>query len=353
MLPIQVIQKIQQQYNWEGNIQIKVLKSGLINHTWKVITNNGNYILQAINTHVFSQPEKIDHNLRLLSNYFSQQNQNYLFVGPMSNLSGKTMIQIADTYYRVFPFIEGTHTKTYLTNPDEAFEAAYQFGKFTALLVDFNQQELANTIPFFHHLAFRYWQFQNAWQNADGQVKIKAEPFAYNIHTHLQILEKYNFFIHKNTCLIRTMHHDTKISNVLFNEQDKGVAVIDLDTIMPGYFFSDLGDMMRTYISSVSEEEKDLSSIAIRKEFLEAVMDGYLTHMDPILTSFEKENLLFSGQIITFMQALRFLTDFLQNNQYYNCTYPDQNLYRTANQLHLLKLMQELKAPEQKWYFTK
>lgn len=351
MLPIQVLQQIQQQYNWTGAIQSYPLNNGLINHTWKVVSAKANYILQAINTHVFPQPEKIDQNLQLLAKHFSRGNKNYLFVGPVSTDDGKTMVCINDVYYRVFPFIEGTYTHNVLTKPEEAFEAARQFGKFTASLTHFNAQDLAITIPFFHHLSYRYWQFQHTWLCADEVLKKQARELANPISDQVHIVKKFNYFIHKNTCLQRTMHHDAKISNVLFNEAGKGVTVIDLDTVMSGYFFSDMGDMMRTYLSPVGEEEKDISLIEVRKDFLQAISEGYLTNMESVLTAFEKEHLLFSGQIITYMQALRFLTDFLQNNRYYACSYPQQNLVRTANQLQLLKQIQNHPTGKQQLYF--
>lgn len=353
MLPPHLLQQLQQKYNWTGNIQVQQISDGLINHTWKVLTNNGDFILQAINTHVFPHPEKMDVNLQMLAAYFFKEAPDYLFVGPVTNVDGKTMMVVDNTFYRVFPFIQGSHTQEILSRSEDAFEAAQQFGKFTAALAHFNTNHLQITIPFFHHLSFRYWQFKQAWQQADDGLKKQAQKYATQIAGQTQIIEKFNYFIHKNTCLQRTMHHDTKISNILFNEAGKGVVVIDLDTVMPGFFFSDMGDMMRTYLSPVGEEEKDISLIEVRPDFLQAVTEGYLSAMVHVLTDFENEHLLYSGQIMTYMQALRFLTDYLQHNCYYACSYADQNLVRTANQLQLLAQMQNISTPKPKQYFIK
>src|SRR5206468_9716554 len=126
----------------------------------------------------------------------------------------------------------------------------------------------------------------------------------------------------------RVTHHDTKISNVLFNEQDKAVCVIDLDTVMPGYFISDVGDMMRTYLSPTSEEEKDFAKINVREEFFEAIVTAYLSEMKGQLTEIEKSHFIYAGKFMIYMQAIRFLTDHLNNDLYYGARYEGHNLIR-------------------------
>jgi Ser/Thr protein kinase RdoA (MazF antagonist) len=139
----------------------------------------------------------------------------------------------------------------------------------------------------------------------------------------------------------RVTHHDTKISNVLFDASGKGICVIDLDTLMPGYFISDLGDMMRTYLSPVSEEEKDTAHIFIRDDFYQAILEGYMDEMKDELTDKEKDHSFYSALFMTYMQALRFLTDYLKMDQYYHPSYPEHNLVRAGNQSILLQRMLE------------
>jgi thiamine kinase-like enzyme len=136
-------------------------------------------------------------------------------------------------------------------------------------------------------------------------------------------------------------HHDTKISNVLFDDQDNGLCVIDLDTVMPGYFISDVGDMMRTYLSPVNEEEKDLSKIIIRNEYFKAITDGYLSEMSAELTEKEKEHFVYAGKFMIYMQALRFITDHLNNDHYYGAAYEGHNFVRANNQAVLLQKLSE------------
>ena len=137
------------------------------------------------------------------------------------------------------------------------------------------------------------------------------------------------------------MHHDTKISNVLFDNNDQTLCLVDLDTIMQGYFISDVGDMMRNYLSAAGEEETDFSAISIRMDYFEALASGYLGQMGDALTPEEKNHFVYSGKFITYMQALRFYTDYLQNDIYYPVRHPEHNLVRTQNQLVLLEKMIE------------
>jgi aminoglycoside phosphotransferase (APT) family kinase protein len=155
------------------------------------------------------------------------------------------------------------------------------------------------------------------------------------------IVDRYKLFLAGKDVRVRVTHHDTKISNVLFDQAGKGLCVIDLDTVMPGYFLSDVGDMFRTYVCPVSEEEKDLDKIVVRKEYLEAVRQGYLQAMAGSLTNFELDHFHFAGTMLIYMQAIRFLTDYLTGDKYYGSRYPGQNLVRAQNQGRLLELFQQ------------
>jgi thiamine kinase-like enzyme len=137
------------------------------------------------------------------------------------------------------------------------------------------------------------------------------------------------------------MHHDTKLSNILFDKADKALCVIDLDTVMPGYFISDVGDMMRTYLPPVSEEEQDLSGISVRPEYFRAIVSGYLEGMEGNMTALEQDQFLFAGRFMIYMQAMRFLTDFLTGDPYYGARYPGHNLVRARNQIRLLQRFNE------------
>ena len=143
---------------------------------------------------------------------------------------------------------------------------------------------------------------------------------------------------------MRVTHHDTKISNVLFGADDKALCVIDLDTIMPGYFISDVGDMMRTYLPTVSEEETDFSKIEVRDDVYKAIVQGYSNEMGEALSDEETKAFFYAGVFMIYMQALRFLTDHLNNDVYYGARYPNHNFVRAGNQIVLLQKLLEKRS---------
>ena len=318
--------------------------SGLINTTWKVLTSDSVYILQCINTNIFKSPQDIADNLRQLQTYLRATAPDYLFAAPLPALGGKFLVVDAGSYYRLLPFIKNSHTIDVVTTPEQAYEAAKQFGKFTRLLNDFDTKSLKYTLPDFHNLSLRMVQFKAALQTADDKRVSKAAKEIKSIISYEDIGKIYMSIIDDKEVPFRVIHHDTKINNVLFDAEEKGMCVIDLDTVMPGYFISDVGDMMRTYLSPANEEEQDLDKIYIRQENIKAIYAGYMEEMGRILTDTEKELFFYAGEFMIYMQAVRFLTDYLNGDMYYLTTYPEQNLARAQNQLALLSKYIEAKV---------
>ncbi len=320
-----------------SDYNIQAFGSGLINHTYKVNGNNHAYILQQINTDVFKNPGYIANNLALVKEYLNQNNPDYLFVAPLKTLTGDFMVQSADgKYYRLFPFINGSHTVNFLQDKKEACEAAVQFGRFTRLLNDFDINQLQYTLSDFHNLKLRFDQFKMASTNAASGKLEEASVEIREVYNHYQIIQTYNQLVANNEIPLRAVHHDTKINNVLFDDKLNALCLVDLDTVMPGYYLSDVGDMMRTYLSPANEEEKDLDKVKIREDFFRAIYKGYMAEMGDILTETEKQLFIFSGKLMIYMQGLRFLTDFLNDDVYYGAQYPGHNLVRAKNQFKLL-----------------
>jgi Ser/Thr protein kinase RdoA (MazF antagonist) len=320
-----------------NNYHIQPFGSGLINRTFKVTGNGEDYILQQINGHVFKSPGDIAQNLDLLQRYLRKTQPDYLFVAPMPSVSGDLLVKSDDgNIFRLFPFVKGSQTINSISSEKEAFEAAKQFGKFTRLLKDFKIGQLEYTLADFHNLALRFEQFITSFQNAGKERSEQASNEIKDVYKYYYILETYNQLIANDEIPLRVIHHDTKISNILFDRKQNGLCVIDLDTVMPGYYLSDVGDMMRTYLSPANEEEADLSKIYIREDIFSAIYKGYLSEMGSVLTETEQHYFIFSGKLMIYMQALRFLTDFLNNDVYYETKYPEHNLTRAKNQFKLL-----------------
>jgi len=341
-IPTDTLQLVLQEFGLPADSHVEQLGTGLINTTWKVHAAAGAYILQRMNVQVFRQPELIHENLRMIRDYLADRAPEYRFVAPLAASNGTDLLQMpGQQYYRLFPFVEGSHTIDVVATPEQAYEAAFQFGQFTALLADFDARRLHVTLPDFHNLPLRYEQFLRAIQTGNPQRVQEAKELIEGLKTRAQLVAQYRSLISDPAVPLRVMHHDTKISNVLFDASERGLAVIDLDTVMPGYFFSDAGDMMRTYLCPVSEEEKDFSKIEVRDAFYKAILNGYSAAMKQVLTETEKKSFFFSGQCLIYMQALRFLTDHLNNDSYYGAAYEGHNFVRAGNQFTLLRRYSE------------
>jgi thiamine kinase-like enzyme len=325
-----------------NDVQLERINNGLINATWRIKNPQKNFILQKVNHNVFKKPEAIASNVRLIADYLQQHFPGYLFVAPIKTNDHKEMLEIpGDGYFRLSPYIKNSHTIDTVEQPQQAFEAAKKFGEFTKLLSGFPVNKLQITLPDFHNLTLRYQQFLQSLETGNTTRLQQSEELIQFIKDNKNIVDTYENILHNPSFKLRVTHHDTKISNVLFDANNKGLCVIDLDTVMPGYFISDIGDMMRTYLSPANEEEKDFSKIEIRQEYFESIWKGYMSEMKDELNREEKSHFIYAGEFMIYMQALRFLTDHLNNDVYYGARYEGQNFVRAGNQMQLLKKLME------------
>ena len=337
-----MLDSVLQQYGLTSVLEINTLKGGLINNTWKIICSDKQYILQRVNADIFSSPLNIASNIRNIGDYLHLHYPEYFFVSLIPTLIGEFVLFIPESgYYRLFPFVENSVTFSALESAELAFQAAAQFGRFTKLLANFPINELNVTLPNFHNLSLRYHQFEAALINGNDKRLKTAEDSIRFILENKNIVTIYEDILKNSNFKQRVTHHDTKINNVLFDKYNQGLCVIDLDTVMPGYFISDIGDMMRTYLSPVSEEERDYSEIRIREEYFKAILEGYLSEMKEELSDDELNYFVYAGKFIIYMQAIRFLTDYLLNDVYYGEEYPEHNLFRANNQIVLLQRLIE------------
>ncbi|MCX8489565.1 MAG: aminoglycoside phosphotransferase family protein [Cyclobacteriaceae bacterium] len=340
---------ILQQYGSQfPDASLEVISGGLINQTWKVTANGKNFILQRINDTVFKEPRKIAANVRLLADHRKVIGSDYFLVSAIKTESGEELAyEKGKGYYRLAPFVDNSKTIQVVETPDQAYEAALQFGKFSSTFSDFNAKRLHVTIPNFHDLAYRYKQFENALQTGNSQRIRACFDEITQIRRYVHLVDEYDRICMNPAFKMRVTHHDTKISNVLFDLKNKGICVIDLDTVMPGYFFSDVGDMMRTYLSPANEEEQDFSKIEVRPVFYRAIVQGYSDGMKDDLSSEERNSFFLAGQFLIYMQSLRFLTDYFNNDVYYGLQFEGQNLARTRNQLSLFSAFVRAKESQE------
>lgn len=317
--------------------EITPFGTGLINHTWKIVAGKEEYILQRINQNVFKNPPDIAENMRALGEYLQKHAPGYLFVLPIKTTDGKEMVISPDGFFRLMPFIRNSRTYAVASAPEIACEAAREFGCFTKTLAGFDASQLRITLPDFHNLTLRYHQFEQSLLTGNRERIRQSSPEIQFLQDHHHIVTVYERIVSDKNFKKRVTHHDTKISNVLFDENDHGLCVIDLDTTMSGYFISDVGDMMRTYLCPLSEEEKDFSRLNVREDYFTAIAKGYLQEMNEELTGTELDHFVYSGEFMIYMQAVRFLTDYFNGDVYYGAKYEDHNFVRAKNQIVLLQ----------------
>ena len=336
-------ESILQYFGFSGGTAVVIpIQQGLINHTWKVTAGNEHFILQRVNEKVFQHPFDIAHNTSFIGEHLAVHHPDYYFVNALPPKNSPVMLHDKEEgYFRLLPFVRGSHAKTVAATPEQAYEAALQFGRFTAVCKGLDCSKLKITIPSFHNLSLYHKKYRDAVVNGEPSRIKEASDLTKQLNEWSFIVDEYEKICEDPEFRQRVTHHDTKISNVLFNEDDKGICVIDLDTVMPGYFISDAGDMLRTCLSPVSEEETDLQQVEVRNDYYTAIRDGYMKEMHPHLSKIEEEHFFFSGLFMTYMQAIRFLTDHLSNDVYYGAAYPGHNFNRAKNQAVLLQLMIE------------
>lgn len=320
------------------------LSGGLINDTYKIESPSGNtFILQRINQHVFPQPEEVQENYIHLSDYAASGSAGFKMPKPMYySQTGSLFKDDNGNSWRAFEFVNDSIAVPVANTPSQAGETAATFAKFTKAFSGFDTCLLHEVIPGFHNLSLRYRQFETSLSTALPERMDRSAGLC----AELKNRERYKFFYEEiktsDEYPLRVMHHDAKIANILFNNRSgEVICPVDFDTTMPGYFFSDLGDMIRSMAGSAGENETDLRQVTIRTDIYKAVIEGYLSHLADKFTVVERNHIHHAGLLITYMQALRFLTDFLGGDTYYKIDYPHHNLRRAENQLALLKSLEE------------
>jgi thiamine kinase-like enzyme len=322
---------------------LKLFGSGLIHQTYLVEAPSFKYILQKVNTHVFKNPEIISSNISQADTYLKAKHPSYIFPGLVQTLEKENLLFLENDCWKLSPFIENTFTLNKLSDPEMAYQAAQAFAKLTKNLDGLPIHNIKETIPDFHNLAYRYEQFSTALDHAIPSRKALAKDLISQVLDQKSLVDTYKNIVADQSYPLRMIHHDTKINNVLFDQNTKkSIAVCDLDTLMAGRVISDLGDMVRTYACSENEDHKNPTEVTVLKEYLEALHAGYLNILGPILTKTEIRHIDFAGPFIIYMQAIRFLGDYLTGDTYYGAKYDQHNYDRAANQMTLLESLNKL-----------
>ncbi len=330
--------------------------SGHIHDTFRIETiekDKDDYILQRLNNKIFKNIPELQHNIERVTVHL----RNKLRDIPGSDIKreclrlipsheGKSWIMDNEgNYWRMYIFISNHRSYNLVDSPDKAFEGGKAIGRFQAMLADMPGGPLFETIPWFHNIDKRLETLNlKITENPVERVKsVKAE-----IDQVLQRAEEMKIILKlgsENKIPIRITHNDTKFNNILLDENDKALCVIDLDTVMPGFVHYDFGDAIRTAANTASEDEQDLSKIKMDINRFKAYSEGYLSETGDTLNDIEKEYLAFAPRLITYTIAVRFLTDFIDGDNYFKINHKLHNLQRARAQLGLVKSMEEQYEP--------
>ncbi len=326
--------------------------SGHIHDTFRVVTaedDRDDYILQKLNNKIFRNIPELQNNIERVTIHL----RNKLLGIPGSDIKreclslipskeGKSwIIDHAGNYWRMYIFISNHHSYNIVDSPDKAFEGGKAIGRFQAMLSDMPGGPLFDTIPWFHNIEKRLDTFQaKLSEDPAGRVAgLKNE-----IDQVLERAREMKIILQlgrQGRIPLRITHNDTKFNNILLDEHDKALCVIDLDTVMPGYVHYDFGDSIRTAANTASEDETDLSKVRMDIDLFRAYSEGYLSETGNTLNDTEKEYLAFAPRLITYTIALRFLTDYIDGDNYFKIHYASHNLQRARTQLKLVMSMEE------------
>ncbi len=335
-MELEFAQKILKKFKLNDTIiSISEHKLGLIHQTFEIWTQNRPYILQEINTRVFPNYLQGLENIILVKKWLKKTNYSYEFPSPLLN----QYLNFEGKIWRLMLFVKNSISYNRVSSLNQVKSAANCLGEFYHHLSDFNAGNLSITLPHFHHGKSITKKFEEALLNCDNKRLFSIKTLISEIEKELPILKKWDEIC--NTLPKRVIHYDTKINNFLFDKNtDKVLALIDLDTLMPGCVLSDIGDMIRTYSNPVGEESKEIEKVVSNLEIINAIIQEFTKKV--VLEKEERENLFFGGMAITFMQCVRFLTDYLNGDSYYKTSFKNQNIVRSKNQWALYKSLKNL-----------
>ncbi len=348
------IEKMLNSFKFKGElVDFEQFGSGHINSTYLARYNeNGkirSYVVQRVNTNVFKNIDDLMSNVFAVTSFLREKIKE-----KNGNPHRETLHYIktddGGMYYkddegncfRAYRFVDNSKSCDSVSSPEIFEKSGVAFGKFQKYLSDFPATTLNETISNFHNTG---WRFENEFLPAVEEDKVGR---AVTCKDEIEFVMKrrndctrLTNLIEKGELPIRVTHNDTKLNNVLFdNDTDEAICVIDLDTVMPGLALYDFGDSIRFGANTCAEDEKDTSKVAINLEYFKAYAKGFLSQAGDSLTQTEKDNLAFSAKLMTFECGMRFLTDYLNGDTYFKTAYPEHNLVRAKNQFALVKDME-------------
>lgn len=339
--------------------------SGHIHRTWVIRTTGSDrpdFVLQNINHKVFPPVDGMMENIRKVTAHIRKK----MIASGTESLAGRVLEVIPTRdgkthftdsegcHWRLYPKVEPGISYDVVPSEQVACEAGRAFGRFIADLQDFPADELVTVIPAFHSVEWRYEQLSAAVErDAEGRLEEVGPEVAF-AREQVGRMRTVSQQEREGRLPVRVTHNDTKLNNILFDENDRAMCVIDLDTVMPGLTLYDFGDLIRTAANTAEEDEADLERVQFSLPVFGAITRGFLESTGQMLTPDEADMLALGGPYMTWLMGIRFLADYLNGDTYYHIHDPEQNLRRCRAQFRLIERMQERESEcrelIQRWY---
>lgn len=328
---------------------------GHINETYLAVIENAgvktNYILQKINNKIFKNVDGLMENIRAVTEFNRAKiiekggNPDRESLSLVYTKDGNSYYydQASEGYFRVYIFITDAIAYQVIEKPEHFYQSAVAFGNFANLLAEFKADALFESIPNFHNTVKRFGDFETA---------LKADKLgrAASVKKEIDfVLERKDYcgrivnLLKSRKMPTKVTHNDTKLNNVMLDAKTgEPVAVIDLDTIMPGSICYDFGDSIRFGCNPAAEDEKDLSKVNFDLNLFETFAKGYLSALGESATKIERDNLAFGAILMTYECGMRFLADYLEGDVYFRTHREGHNLDRARTQFKLIEDMEKL-----------
>ncbi|MFD2825019.1 phosphotransferase enzyme family protein [Leeuwenhoekiella polynyae] len=330
--------------------EIQEFSSGHINDTYLIRTaEQQHFVLQRINDEVFDNVQALVNNKVKVSKHLASKlfrltaEEKYRRVLTfLPTKMGAYYYQDSESkFWNLTYYISKSISYDTVSNKEIAYEGGKLFGKFISQTSDFDASELVEIIPGFHDVKRRLLQFEQAKRKASADRLKKANTQILRVEALQEEMVILQCLKDEGKIPNRVTHNDTKISNALFDSNNKGLCVIDTDTVMPGIVHNDFGDAIRTICNTAEEDQKDLSLVNFNVKYYEAYLKGFLEELQDSLSALEIEFLPLGAKTIIYIMGLRFLTDYLTGDVYYKTTYDEHNLDRAKNQFKLIESFEE------------
>ncbi|MCL1147427.1 phosphotransferase enzyme family protein [Shewanella sp. 10N.261.52.F9] len=316
--------------------KISPLGNGHINYTFLVRGPDSDFVLQKINTEVFKTPTALVYNADKISQHLHAKVASGQYglqvVSPEVTTNKDLFVDLGEHgFWRGINYLPHSHSIDVVGCEADAEMAAKAFGHFSAALTELDADTIEDVIPNFHHLPGRIELLEQAVQtDSHGRVNQCRDwvDFVLSQQDLLQELAAVETKLPHRIC-----HNDTKINNMLFDKRDmSSLAIIDLDTCMKGYLMYDFGDMVRTFCSPEEEDSTALDKVQVRESIFGAICKGYLSELGDVLNDDERKSLWLGARVMCLMIGVRFLTDHLNGDVYFQIHHQGHNLERAANQ---------------------